>query len=262
MPEKLVYDIFNTPHLKNVLVEVNRKVKSGKRYVAKFEEVTKRKSLKQLAHLFGNLITPLAEYLSAEYGISIDVLSLERELINRFNAWTESPVLAYSFDFELMQPQVVPVRLSRMNLEQAGAFINWCVEYVRERFPDLNLPPYVDYLWMNKVNEEKIKQVVYESKRWPERDKSYLVDIRLKPCIICGAGNRPCEAHHLRDMALGAGVAEKVADYYTVPLCRDCHQALHDKGVKEIEGLIAPVLHGRGMEVFCKLCYYRWREHL
>ena len=262
MSEKLVFDVYNIPHLQNVCRELTQKIKAGKRYVLKLDEVTKRKSHKQLRNLFGNLVTPLAEYLSASYGIDIDSLALERELLKRYDVQAESPTCKFSFDFERMSPDIVPTRLLDMNTAQAGDFTDWCITYIRERFPDLNLPPYIDYLWMNKLTEEKVKQVVYESQKWGDRDKEYLEHIRSKPCIVCGVVSQKREVHHLNDITLGGGMAEKVPDYYTVPLCRECHQALHDQGMKELEVLIAPMLHGQGINVFCKVCYYRWKNHL
>ena len=258
----VIYDVYNTPHLKNVFAEINRRIKRGERLVLRFEKVTKRKSHKQLRNLFGNLVTPLAEYLSAESGITIEPLAMERELLKRYSALAESPVLKFGFDLRRMRPEVIPTRLSEMDTAQAADFTNWCVEFIRERFPELNLPPYVDYLFMNRLAEEKIRQIEYESRKWEDRDRRYLDHIRSKPCIVCGrvAAERN-EAHHLRDITLGSGVAEKVADYYTVPLCRECHQALHDKGTGELCELIAPVLHEQGINVFCKVCYYRWMNH-
>ena len=257
-----VYDIYNTPHLRNVCVEIGRKIKEGKRFVLKFEEVTKRKSQKQLGNLFGNLLTPFTDYLTKEYGLEINTLALERKLVEMYSIESEEPSTEYSFDFVEMQPVVVPTRLSDMNTAQAAAFTNWCVEFIRERFPDLNLPPYIDYLWMNNITEAKINQVVYASQKFPQEDKAYLYYIRQQPCIVCCAAKEACQAHHLRDVTLGTGVATKAADYFALPLCNSCHQVLHDKGTKELEVLIEPILNDHPIGLFCKLCYYRWVNHL
>ncbi len=258
----LTYDVYNTPHLKNVFIEIGQRVKRGERFVLRFDKVIKRKSHRQLRNLFGNIITPLARFLSAEYGNNIDVQALERSLAAEYSARDDNPAVTYGFDFKTMQPTVIPTRLSEMSVAQAGEFTDWCIKYIREKFSDLSLPPYIDYLWMNNLTEKKIEQVVCESRMWQERDRQYLDFVRCKPCIVCGRSSQRCEAHHLNDITLGGGMAKKVPDYYAVPLCRDCHQALHDNGTNELVELIEPVLHGHELRIFCKMCYYRWREHL
>ncbi len=258
----LTYDVYNTPHLKNVFIEINRRIKSGDRFVLRFDKVTKRKSHRQLRNLFGNIITPLSGFLSAEYGINIEAQALERELVAKYCAQDDNPAVTHGFDFETMQPTVVPTRLSEMSVSQAGEFTDWCIKYIKEKFSDLSLPPYIDYLWMKNISEKKIDQVIHDSRKWKNRDHQYLGFVRGKPCIICGKSCSRCEAHHLNDISLGGGMAEKVPDYYTIPLCGDCHHALHDTGTKELANLIAPVLHDQELRIFCKMCYYRWKYHL
>ena len=259
---RLTYDVYNTPHLKNVFIEINRRIKQGERFVLRFDKVTKRKSHRQLRNLFGNIITPLSVFLSAEYGINIEAQALERELVAKYSAQDDNPVVMHGFDFETMQPTIVPTRLSEMSVIQAGEFTDWCITYIRNKFSDLSLPPYIDYLWMNNLTEKKIDQVVHDSTRWKVRDPQYLDFIRSKPCIVCGRSSQRCEAHHINDITVGGGMAEKVPDHYTVPLCHECHQTLHNTGTQELAELIAPVLHEQELIIFCKMCYYRWRNHL
>lgn len=60
----------------------------------------------------------------------------------------------------------------------------------------------------------------------PERvtDEKYLQFIRQQPC--CVSGRTPVDPHHF----LTGGMGTKGSDYATVPLHREYHNAIHDKG--------------------------------
>ena len=73
------------------------------------------------------------------------------------------------------------------------------------------------------------KQMNPQPKTIPTRDPAYLAWIRKQPCVICGGG--PCHAAHCS--GLDAAGARKAGDYYTVPLCFDCHMlGEHDHGIR------------------------------
>jgi hypothetical protein len=55
--------------------------------------------------------------------------------------------------------------------------------------------------------------------------KQYLLYLREKPCVICGA---PSEACH----KTGGGVSRKSSDYTAIPMCHEHHRQEHQKGVK------------------------------
>src|SRR5713226_8671392 len=63
------------------------------------------------------------------------------------------------------------------------------------------------------------------------RDKQHLRFVAKQPCLVCG--REPCDPHHLR-FAQQRGLAQKVSDEFTVPLCRAHHRELHRAG-KEVE---------------------------
>lgn len=58
------------------------------------------------------------------------------------------------------------------------------------------------------------------------KDQRFLSYVRQFGCLVCG---QPSQAHHLKFTEL-AGMARKVSDYNTVPLCFRCHEALHKFG--------------------------------
>jgi len=59
-----------------------------------------------------------------------------------------------------------------------------------------------------------------------KKDKNHLAKIRTMPCLICGSESEP---HHLR-ASWNAGMGQKPADIFTVPLCRKHHMELHSHG--------------------------------
>jgi hypothetical protein len=59
------------------------------------------------------------------------------------------------------------------------------------------------------------------------RDKAHLRFVASQPCLVCG--HNPCDPHHLR-FAQPRALGLKVSDEFTVPLCRDHHQQLHQAG--------------------------------
>jgi hypothetical protein len=59
------------------------------------------------------------------------------------------------------------------------------------------------------------------------RNKAHLVFVAAQPCLICQRS--PCDAHHLK-FAEPRALGRKVSDEFTVPLCREHHQALHRHG--------------------------------
>jgi hypothetical protein len=63
------------------------------------------------------------------------------------------------------------------------------------------------------------------------RDKQHLRFVAKQPCLVCG--REPSDPRHLR-FAQARGLAQKVSDEFTVPLCRAHHRELHRAG-KEID---------------------------
>ena len=56
------------------------------------------------------------------------------------------------------------------------------------------------------------------------RDKQHLRFVAKQPCLVCG--REPSDPHNLRFAQL-RGLAQKVSDEFTVPLCRAHHRELH-----------------------------------
>jgi hypothetical protein len=59
------------------------------------------------------------------------------------------------------------------------------------------------------------------------RSKAHLQFVAAQPCLICQRS--PSDPHHLK-FAQPRSLRRKVSDEFTVPLCREHHQALHRQG--------------------------------
>jgi hypothetical protein len=61
----------------------------------------------------------------------------------------------------------------------------------------------------------------------PVRDKKYLAYLTTLPCALCR--QIPCEPAHQRLLSGWGG--EKPDDRHALPMCRDCHDWEHRRGV-------------------------------
>ncbi len=80
-------------------------------------------------------------------------------------------------------------------------------------------------------------------KRWQSPD--YLSFVRKLPCSVCGllpVDGGPNDAHHCIGSGLG-GMGTKAADWAVLPLCRPCHNDLHNCGAKVWEDRNGPQSH-------------------
>jgi ERF superfamily len=102
-----------------------------------------------------------------------------------------------------------------------------------QKIPDENLSPTdPDPPAANEESRSPIDKSLLalpESKRL--RDRQHLRFVARQPCLVCG--REPCDPHHLR-FAQQRGLAQKVSDEFTVPLCRAHHRELHRAG-KEVD---------------------------
>ena len=107
--------------------------------------------------------------------------------------------------------------------EQLIAHLKQCViSFVRP--PDRNEEPVkVDGEHLSRIDKSLL--TLSEPKR--VRSKEHLRFVARQPCLICG--RTPSQAHHLR-FAQSRGVALKVSDEFTVPLCAIHHSENHATG--------------------------------
>ena len=72
-------------------------------------------------------------------------------------------------------------------------------------------------------SQSKTSKLAYRSER-RVRNKQHLLYVAGRPCVICGES--PCHAHHIT-FAQSRGLALKVSDEFTVPLCVVHHNHVH-----------------------------------
>ncbi len=77
-------------------------------------------------------------------------------------------------------------------------------------------------VWL-AAQHRKRSLLLVSSDRKPARAPHYLAFVRQLTCVICGA-QEPNDPHHYGSR----GVGQKTDDYRTVPLCRRCHDRVHD----------------------------------
>jgi len=98
-------------------------------------------------------------------------------------------------------------------------------------------------------------------KRWV--NKKYRSDVASQWCCVCGQGNS--EPHHYMGLHDGPvehrGMGRKVSDYLCVPLCRDCHAAIHNRVGERWEKLDATMADVDFLKIIIRQMGKWIREH-
>jgi len=70
--------------------------------------------------------------------------------------------------------------------------------------------------------------MIEKNKRWV--DKRYTDWVATLPCVNCGLHDETIVAHHLKHRHAphgGGGIGLKANDFFTMPLCFECHASAH-----------------------------------
>ena len=75
------------------------------------------------------------------------------------------------------------------------------------------------------------KGTIPKHKRWISKD--YIKFVSELPCCACHIKDGTVVAHHLkgRGAPLSGGTSYKASDLYTMPLCFECHDEIHNGNV-------------------------------
>lgn len=76
-----------------------------------------------------------------------------------------------------------------------------------------------------RVDTEVPGAFVLRPKKTRAEDSKYTRWVKTRPCQACGA--RADDPHHIIGYGQG-GMGTKAHDFFTIPLCRKCHDALHE----------------------------------
>ncbi len=67
----------------------------------------------------------------------------------------------------------------------------------------------------------------------PWRSKKYLDWLKTFPCV-CDCGRPASEAHHVKLISVLGGMGTKPSDAVAVPICRQCHNAIAERGERAL----------------------------
>ncbi len=91
--------------------------------------------------------------------------------------------------------------------------------------------------WLAKSHRER-PRLFWEKPDKPARAAHYLAFVRQLPCCICGAPE-PSDPHHVGKHAMG----RKTDDYRCVPVCRNCHDQVHNgKAISDLSSRVINTL--------------------
>lgn len=238
--------VSNKAEFTNIIKEFLSEFHTGTLYSLSIEAVKQRKSLKQLAFIFGGIISALQRFYLETDGIEYSK-DLIKELLYDAVGVDDIVILPTS------KKIVYKKSLSKMTKEEASNFINSCIVWVDEN-TECNLPVGLRYLWTLHITDKEIENLL--ERKFPERDELYLTQVRKMRCLGCGKPAQ--EAHHIREGLYAKG--KKNADYMTIPVCSSCHRIIHQLGEKTFLKGIENVLNGMDIEVFCKCLYQKIRN--
>lgn len=227
-------------------------LKDGREINLSYEPASKAVTKKQIGFFFAALVNQIYLYFR-NCGWSIKENQVRYGLYKQVAQVV--PDMTYDLSMFGQEPQVK--HLSDMETsKEMSDFINgvFTVLDTNPMYAGIKLTPDTFYSWLNHVTIDEVNTA--KCQELPERDNGYLDHIRSLPCLICGIQHRS-DAHHIRDTRT-AGEAIKSPDWYTIPLCHQCHMMIaHGTGFKEAIKWIKMDLID-----FCRLNYLRWQNHL
>jgi hypothetical protein len=202
------------------------------------ESVKSYKTQKQLRFFFGGLASTLCAYFYQTQGVKWSADDIKEMMYRIVNIYEEK-------QYPNGEVYKIHTPLSRMTKEQASLFIDASITWIDTETTCV-LPVDLRYCWLTHLSKEFINNVVKLD--FPEKCPEYLAYQSKLVCVNCGVYG--VQVHHIR---ANAGGAQKSPDWYSIPLCHECHiGGIHGKG----KPLILPYKYEP--EKFCKLTFHRW----
>lgn len=242
--------INNQAFAKNICAYITSQIREGKEYQLSFDEIKKTKTNQQRKYLFA-----IFEAIS-KYFISLGNVELTKEIVKD---WIYDEL---GLNATVYLPNGKKIKsnksLSTMTVGEMAEFISRLLIFIdsSDVLEDFILPPYLRYCWTKHVTEKQIVQA-YKAKL-PQKSEQFLRFQRSLSCIRCG--RRGGEVHHIKS---GSGLGRKNPDWFTIPICHDCHVPyLHSKvGENRFIEEIRFIINSIDIEVFCRLNFLRWQEY-
>ena len=240
--------VSNKAEFTNIIKEFLSEFRTGTLYSLSIEVVKQKKSLKQLAFIFGGLISALQRFYLETDGVEYNK-DLIKELL--YDAVGVDDIVILPTGKKI----VFKKSLSKMTKEEASEFINRCIAWI-DTNTECNLPIGLRYLWTLHITDAEIETLL--SRKFEDKDNLYLAQLRKMHCLGCGKPAQ--EAHHIREGLYAKGM--KNADYMVIPVCSSCHRIIHQLGEQTFLKGIQNVTNGMDIELFCKLLYQKIRNGL
>lgn len=241
--------IYNQPMLDKIKEDLQVQFEKNGRLNISYEKAHKERTIAQVGFIFAALINQIRDYFLA-CGFNVDDEDIRYKLYDEVSQIIPEMVV----DKQIFGGRPRIKHISEMDRGLCSRFIEGIFEVLDSNpmYAGLRMHPSTFYNWSFHIDQVEIR--IAKGTELPERDEDYLNYIRSLPCICCGIQHRS-EAHHIRDTRT-AGIAIKSPDWYTVPLCHNCHLGIaHGTGWKESMGWIPLDLID-----FCKICYIRWKN--
>lgn len=231
---------------------IDKLLDEGRQVNLSYEPASKPVTRRQVSFFFAALVNQIYLYFrnsgqsitekQIRYGLYKQVARVVPNMVYDLSMFGEEPQVKHISDME--------------TAEEMSEFISGVFTVIDTNpiYEGLKLTPDTRYCWLNHLTHDELQMSRVEV--LPEKDEDYLNYIREQPCIICGKQHRS-DVHHIRDTRT-AGMAIKSPDWYTIPLCHDCHMLYaHGTGFKEAMAWIKIDLQD-----FCRICYQRWKNKL
>jgi hypothetical protein len=241
------FTISNKAYAKNVLNTLYKFVEDGKNYHLQFEEIKSLKTKKQLGFIFGGVIKAICMYFS-RIGYDFTPAQIKQWLYDEIGV-TETLYMPNGAKKQIIKT------LSGMSKREASDFIYRLILFVdtSEALIDFILPPDLRYCWTNNI-DIKLLEDVQQYQQYPVLSEYYLKHQRKLTCIRCG--KKGGEVHHIKK---NSGLGKKNPDWFTIPICRECHTYLHSTvGEPTFLNEIKNTIGNIDILTFCKMCYYMW----
>jgi hypothetical protein len=166
----------------------------------------------------------------SEYNKTIFYPKHREEVLARSKQWRlDNPEKRreYSATYRASKLQRTPLWVDRKELAKVyalcpdGYHVDHIIPLQGELVSGFHVPANLQYL---TPEENSIKGNSFDPEEFMKSLK-YLKWVASLPCIHCGAES---QAHHLRVGQLGAGMGKKASDFFTIPVCFQCHAGCHD----------------------------------
>jgi hypothetical protein len=246
------FTIFNYEQLCQVIEEILSKIKFP--FNLWIEEIKQMKTKSQLGFVWGGLYKDLADYFNSE-GNTVGEKNRKWDTQD-VKLWIYHNIIGVSYK-TLPSGEVVAYMktMSQMNKEEMSDFISKSIAFV-EQETDCILRPELKNCWLLHIDDKY--WTLLDNYKFPEVDEDYLRHQLKQSCLYCGS-RQNIVYHHIKDVRY-SGTATKSPDWFTIPLCHNCHNSLHQHGQDDIiKGL---AIYKFDLETYCKLSYIRWMYKL